>query len=105
MTSCFPQTSVSAPAYYASWYDPDTARFLLLQEAIDADNSVDQVSGISIDQAVLVVVEVAKLHARWWRDPALSQLDWLPRVDSHQRLANLTTLGAHRLAVALRIAR
>ena len=33
------------------------------------------------------------LHARWWSDPQLSSLDWLPRLDADQRRTNMTTIA------------
>ena len=77
-------TPVSAPGNYGTWYDPETAHFLLLQSAIDSDHGVDQMEGISIDDSKLVLSETAKLHARWWNDPTLAGRSWLPRLDSGQ---------------------
>lgn len=87
-------TPVSAPVNYGTWYDHETAHFLLLQGAVDADHGVDQVEGISIDDSKLVLSETAKLHARWWDDPTLAGRSWLPRLDSEQRVHNLTSLAA-----------
>ena len=87
-------TPVSTPAFYGGWYDDETAQFLLLLEAVEADTEVDQLNGLSIDQANAVVDEMAGLHAHWWRDDSLTALDWLPRLDAEQRLTNLGTLAA-----------
>lgn len=86
-------TPVNAPAMYSAWYDAATAHFLLLQEAVDADTDVDQIVGIDVDQARLVMGEAARLHATWWRDDRLDELGWLPRLDSDQRRTNLTTIA------------
>lgn len=90
-----PQTPVAAPACHGTWYDPDTAHFCLLQDLVDTDTGVDQVAGLSADQASLVVAELAHLHARWWQNPSVLDLDWLPRLDSPGRTSNL-----HRLVQA-----
>lgn len=89
-----PSTPVRVPACHGAWYDPDTARFVLVQEAIEADPSIDQVAGIDVDRASLVVAEMARLHARWWGDEHLATLDWLPRLDAATRRHNLTTIAA-----------
>ncbi len=92
-----PTTPVRVPGVYASWYDPETARFLIIQEAIDADTTVDQVIGITCREAELVLSEVARLHARWWRSPDLEHMDWLPRLDSQARRTNLGYLASNGL--------
>lgn len=86
-------TPARTPACHGTWYDPDTAHFLLLQEAIDANDGIDQVQGITIERARPVLDEIAALHARWWHSDVLPTLDWLPRLDGDLRLANLTTLA------------
>ncbi|MEE2682739.1 MAG: phosphotransferase [Actinomycetota bacterium] len=85
-------TPVNVPEFLAAWYDPETAEFLLLQELVEPDASVDQIAGISLPQARLVIKEMAKLHAFWWGNPVLETLSWLPRLDSSGRRTNLTTL-------------
>lgn len=90
-------TPARTPAFYGAWYDADTARFLMLQEAIDADTSVDQVIGIDLADARLVVREMARLHARWWRSSDLEAADWLPRLDSPARRSNLAVIATHGL--------
>ena len=88
-------TGVSTPHYYHGWYDPATAHFLLVQEAIVADTSVDQVEGIGPELAALVCTEAAKLHHGRWEDPSLADLDWFPRLDDDRRMNNLTTLATN----------
>lgn len=86
-------TPVDAPDCFGAWYDPETAHFLLLQSAVDNDGAVDQITGLSVDDARLVLRQVARLHARWWRDPTITELDWLPRLDGEGRVHNLTTIA------------
>ena len=83
---------VNVPELIAAWYDDETAEFLLLQELISADTSVDQIAGLSEQQARLVISEMAKLHAYWWNDPRLEAMSWLPRLDDQRRRTNLTTI-------------
>lgn len=86
-------TPVTAPDCYGTYYDPNTAEFLLIQEAVDTDDSVDQIVGLTIEQARMVLREAARLHARWSNEPAITEAAWLPRLDSEQRVHNLTTIA------------
>ena len=88
-------SGVAAPYFYGGWYNPDTAHFLLVQEAIDADTSVDQVAGIEPQLAALVATQAATLHHSRWEDGALAALEWLPRLDDPMRITNLTTLASN----------
>ena len=88
-----PSTPVRVPRVYGSWYDQETAEFLVVQEAVDTDPSIDQIAGIDVGRAELVLIEVARLHATWWDDPQLRVLDWLPRLDGPARRHNLTTIA------------
>ncbi len=85
-------TPVNTPKFYGAWLDPDTAHFLLLQAAIDVDEQVDQVAGLTVEQAKSVLDQAASLHARWWQHPDLAEATWLPRADGEHRVHNLTTL-------------
>lgn len=88
-------TPATTPTNYGTWYDPATAHFLLLQGAVAVDEQVDQIAGLSPDDARLVLREMARLHARWWNDSQIGGLDWLPRLDGDGRIQNMTTLAAH----------
>ncbi len=94
-TELLTTTPVTAPRCHGAWYDPDTAHFLLLQSAIEADDSVDQVAGITIEDAQLVLAETAKLHATWWRSGLLEELPWLPPLDGARRIHNLTAIATN----------
>jgi hypothetical protein len=50
------------PKCFGTWYDDQTAEFLILMENIEADGSVSQVEGVSFEQAALVIKELAALH-------------------------------------------
>jgi Phosphotransferase enzyme family len=90
-----PSTPVRVPYVYGSWYDPDSAEFLVVQEAIDNDPTVDQIRGITIHQAELVLREIARLHATWWDHPRLATVDWLPRLDGAARRHNLAEISTN----------
>ena len=87
-----PVTPARVPLSYASWYDPESARFLLIQEYIDADLSVDQIVGLDVRRAAQVLTEVAGLHGRWWQAPQLGDIDWIAPLDSAARRHNLGTI-------------
>jgi Phosphotransferase enzyme family len=79
------------PKCYGAWYDESTAQFLLLLEDIDVDTTVDQLVGLDAGRAALVLEQVARVHARWWRDERLGELDWLPSISGRQQ--NLSILS------------
>lgn len=72
----------TARCYYAAG-DAATVRYVLLLEDMGANGTVgDQVKGCALDQARMVVRKLAEHHARWWRNPRLTELAWLqPAVD------------------------
>lgn len=57
-----PRLQCRIPATFGTWYDSDSAEFLILMELIDADSSVSQVDGVSLAQAKMVMRELAVLH-------------------------------------------
>ena len=98
------QTPISIPEIYACFFNPDTSEYLILQEFIKFDQSVDQIAGITIDQSKIVIKEAASMHAHWWEDSDLSRSKWLPRLNDERRRKNLTTvtrLGWERLTEIL----
>ena len=72
------QNVVAAPLCYYSDMDPANVRFVLLLEDLAALPIGDQVAGCSVEEARAVVLELAKLHARWWERPELKAIDWIP---------------------------
>ena len=57
-----PNLRCRIPECYGCWFDSETAEFAILMECIDADPTVSQVNGVSLDQARTVVRELAALH-------------------------------------------
>jgi hypothetical protein len=51
--------------------------FVLLMEDLAPAPPGDQLKGVSLDQARLVIDEAAKLHASHWADQALDELPWV----------------------------
>jgi hypothetical protein len=89
---------VSTPKCYLAELDEESGEFVLLLEDLSPARQGDQLQGVSLDQARLVVDEAAKLHASHWNDAAIEQLDWvrltprspypLPAADSIQRVCD-----------------
>lgn len=76
------------PRCFGTWYDDETAEFLILMECIDADFSVNQIEGVTYDQAILVMKELAALHV-----PASQVADFrhlFSLVSAPERRANQT---------------
>ena len=85
-------TPVSIPEIFASWFDEKSSEYLIIQEFIEFDQSVDQIDGITIAQSKLVIEEAAAMHAHWWEHSGLAELKWLPRLNDTRRRTNLTTV-------------
>jgi hypothetical protein len=56
---------------------PDSGEFVLLMEDLAPAEAGDQLKGVSLEQAELVIDEAAKLHASHWDDDALDDLPWV----------------------------
>lgn len=59
-----------APALYYSAVDDVRRRVVLLLEDLSAGRQGDVLHGCSIEDAALVIEEIAPFHARWWGDRA-----------------------------------
>lgn len=57
--------------------EPASGEFVLLMEDLAPAEQGDQLKGLSLAQAELVIDEAAKLHASHWEDPALDDLPWV----------------------------
>ena len=68
---------VSTPRWYAAEVDPASHEFVLLMEDLAPAEQGDQLQGVTLDQARLVIDEAAKLHASHWNDPRLDELPWV----------------------------
>lgn len=65
------------PTCYYSAIDPATGRSTLLLEDLAHLRQVDFATGCNIQEAELVVHQLAHLHANTWRKPHLQSLSWL----------------------------
>ena len=114
------QLPIRTPRCYHVAYESASDEFVLLLEDLAPARQGDQIAGCSIDQAVLAVQELPKLHAPRWGDPKLAAIPWLNRggsvggVDMATLIANLfdgfraryaDRLDADVLAIAERLMR
>jgi hypothetical protein len=77
-----PTTPMRAPRAYHSAFDPKSRDFILLLEDLAPSVIGDQVTGLGFPEAAQAVDALARLHARWWGDPKLDELDWLLAINS-----------------------
>jgi hypothetical protein len=67
---------VRTPRYYFGGVEMDSGASLLLLEDLTWMHNLSSAGG-SVDEAELVIREIAKLHAAWWGDARLDQIPWL----------------------------
>jgi len=70
---------VPIPRLYYADSDIETGLFVLLLEDLSGLRVVDETTGCSLKDALVVVRNAARLHARWWNSDRLNQLPWLLR--------------------------
>lgn len=68
---------ISTPRCYFTDVDETTSDFVLMMEDLAPAEQGDQLRGVSLDQARLVVREAARLHASHWNDDSLDDLPWV----------------------------
>jgi hypothetical protein len=68
---------VRTPRCYFADVEETTSAFVLMMEDLAPAVQGDQLAGVSLEQAKLVVVEAAKLHASHWGDESLNELPWV----------------------------
>lgn len=68
---------ISTPRWYMAEIDEASGEFVLLMEDLAPAEQGDQLKGVSLDQARLVVDEAAKLHASHWGDESLEEQSWI----------------------------
>ncbi len=68
---------IRTPRCWHAAFDPDTGDFDLVLEDLAPASQGDQIRGCTVDEAAVVVGELAALQAPRWNDPGLAALDWL----------------------------
>lgn len=72
-----PTALIHTARCYFTDVDEATSEFVLMMEDLAPARQGDQLHGVSVEQARLVVVEAAKLHASHWGDYGLDELPWV----------------------------
>jgi hypothetical protein len=72
-----PTALISLPRVYFTDVDEATSEFVLMMEDLAPAEQGDQLKGLTLEQARLVVTECAKLHASHWEDPLLDTLPFV----------------------------
>ena len=61
-------------------------RFVVLIEDLAPARVGDQVAGLTVDEADLALRHLAKMHAHFWNDPRLEELDWIVPLNNDSRI-------------------
>ena len=83
-------SAVALPTALHAEVADDGAEFVLLMDDLAPARVVDQLSGCTVDEAALVVRQLAALHAGSWRNDQLATTDWL-----HGAIASFTDITAN----------
>jgi hypothetical protein len=91
-----PGALIHTPRCYFADVDEETSEFVLMMEDLAPAEQGDQLKGVSLEQARLVVIEAARLHASHWGDDTLNELPWVsnsstapPSMATEERVAAL----------------
>ena len=85
-----PLTSARSPKIYAADIDSDQNFFLLMEDVSDYRMG-DQVEGATLEETMVCVTELAKLHASFW--DKIDDTAWLPNMSNSENARNMA-LGA-----------
>ena len=78
-----PLLSVRIPRCHSAHYDPETAQFVLLLEHIAADEPLDQIAGLGLEQTRRVLDSLGSLHQSGrdhWQAEFLQPITYAPRL-------------------------
>ena len=81
-------TPARAPRCFAAGYDVVADEFVLVLEDVRGRTEREQLDGCPADLAVRIAVEVARIHAPWWRCDRLRELSWLTSAGAPARVSN-----------------
>ena len=83
---------ITAPRCLHADVDPDTGEFVLIMEDLAPATQGDQLRGVTVEQAALVLGEAAKLHASHWGEDKFDQCPWLFKVAAAPKLTSEDTM-------------
>ena len=72
-----PRALVQTPRCWFTDTDPTGGEFVLMMEDLAPAEQGDQLKGVTLEQARLVVEQAARLHASFWGDEGLDELSWV----------------------------
>lgn len=72
-----PNALVQTPRCWFADTDEATGEFALIMEDLAPARQGDQLRGVTLDQARLVMLQAARLHASHWGDARLDELPWV----------------------------
>lgn len=100
------QVNISTPRCYSAEISDDNSAFVLLLEDAAPFVQIDQVLGLSLEQGMLAMQELAGLHASTWQGKGMENCDWA-KVTAEQTAAyadamvQLTPMCLERFATEL----
>lgn len=68
---------ISTPHCYFTAVDERTHDFVLIMSDLAPAEQGDQLAGVTLDEAMIVLAEAAKLHGPFWQDDTLEQYPWV----------------------------
>ncbi len=71
--------------------DEDTGDSAILLEDLSALRTGNQYAGFTRGEAERAISQYARMHARWWKSPKLSEFDWLPPWNMPEMVAFIPT--------------
>lgn len=76
---------ISTPHCYFTDVDEETHEFVLMMEDLAPAEQGDQLKGVSLETAGIVIDEAAKLHASHWQDEAIDGYAWVSNTSGAAR--------------------
>ncbi len=87
--------SLPSPKCYYTAMEPEQVRYVLLIEDLGGIRIGDQLAGCTLDEARMIVGNLASFHAQWWASPELDAFEWMPPAnDPMLKLVQGAYLGA-----------
>lgn len=82
-----PLSALAIPQFYYGAAHETTGRVVLVLEDLLSARQGDALSSCSVQDAALMIDQLAQFHAQWWEHPQLETLVWLPRWGGDPSLA------------------
>src|SRR5258708_4207574 len=72
-----PTALIATPKCFFTDVDLSSGEFVLMMEDLAPAEQGDQLKGCTLEQARVAVYEAAKLHASYWNNVAIEELEWV----------------------------